>query len=89
MFAGNQNDCLTRDALVAHPQLRAGGTLVEFEHPAAGRLRQARPAARFEATPSALRRGAPTLGEHTDALLAEAGFPPAEIAALRAAGAVA
>ena len=80
---------LTRDALVAHPQLRAGGTLVEFDHPAAGRLRQARPAARFEATPSALRRGAPTLGEHTDALLAEAGFPPAEIAALRAAGAVA
>ena len=80
---------LTRDALVAHPQIRAGGTLVEVEHPAAGRLRQARPAARFEATPSALRRGAPTLGEHTDALLAEAGFPPAEIAALRAAGAVA
>ena len=80
---------LTRDALVAHPQVRAGGTLVEFDHPAAGRLRQARPAARFETTPSALRRGAPALGEHTDALLAEAGFPPAEIAALRAAGAVA
>ena len=80
---------LTRDALVAHPQVRAGGTLVEFDHPTAGRLRQARPAARFETTPSALRRGAPALGEHTDALLAEAGFPPAEIAALRAAGAVA
>lgn len=80
---------LTRDALVAHPQVRAGGTLVEFDHPAAGRLRQARPAARFETTPSALRRGAPALGEHTDALLVEAGFPPAEIAALRAAGAVA
>ena len=80
---------LTRDALVAHPQVRAGGTLVEFDHPAAGRLRQARPAARFETTPSALRRGAPALGEHTDALLEEAGFPPAEIAALRAAGAVA
>ena len=80
---------LTRDALVAHPQVRAGGTLVEFDHPAAGRLRQARPAARFGTTPSALRRGAPALGEHTDALLAEAGFPPAEIAALRAAGAVA
>ena len=80
---------LTRDALVAHPQVRAGGTLVEFDHPAAGRLRQARPAARFETTPSALRWGAPALGEHTDALLEEAGFPPAEIAALRAAGAVA
>ena len=80
---------LTRDALLAHPQIRAGGTLVECDHPAAGRLRQARPAARFEATPSVLRRGAPALGEHTDALLAEAGFPPAEIAALRAAGAVA
>ena len=80
---------LTRDALVAHPQVAAGGTLVEYDHPAAGRLRQARPAARFEETPSAVRRGAPLLGEHTDALLGEAGFSAEGIAALRADGAVA
>jgi len=80
---------LTRDELVAHPQVAAIGTLVEYDHPAAGRLRQARPAARFEGTPSAVRRGAPQLGEHTDALLGEAGFSAEAIGGLRADGVVA
>ena len=80
---------LTRDALVAHPQVAAAGTLVEYDHPSAGRLRQARPAARFEETPSAVRRGAPLLGEHTDALLGEAGFSAEAIAGLRTGGVVA
>ena len=80
---------LTRGALIEHPQVQAGGTLVELDHPAAGRLRQARPAARFDATPGSIRRGAPLLGEHTDELLGEAGFSAGAIAALRGAGAVA
>ncbi len=80
---------LTRSTLIEHPQVRAGGTLVELDHPTAGTLRQARPAARFEATPSSIRRGAPLLGEHTDALLGEAGFSAGAIAALRDAGVVA
>ena len=80
---------LTRDELVAHPQVAAIGTLVEYDHPAAGRLRQARPAARFEGTPSGIRRGAPQLGEHTDALLGEAGFSAEAIGGLRADGVVA
>ena len=80
---------LTRNALVAHPQVAALGTLVEYDHEHAGRLRQARPAARFEATPSAVRRGAPLLGEHTDALLGEAGFSAEAVAGLRSGGVVA
>ena len=80
---------LTRSALVEHPQVAAAGTLVEVDHPVAGRLRQARPATRFEATPSSIRRGAPLLGEHTEELLAEAGLSATEIAALRDAGVVA
>ena len=80
---------LTRSALVEHPQVAAAGTLVEVDHPFAGRLRQARPATRFEATPSSIRRGAPLLGEHTEELLAEAGLSATEIAALRDAGVVA
>ena len=80
---------LTRKALVAHPQVAALGTLVEYDHEHAGRLRQARPAARFEATPSAVRRGAPLLGEHTDALLGEAGFSAEAVAGLRSGGVVA
>ena len=80
---------LTRKALVAHPQVAALGTLVEYDHEHAGRLRQARPAARFETTPSAVRRGAPLLGEHTDALLGEAGFSAEAVAGLRSGGVVA
>ena len=41
--------------------------------PGAGRLRQARPAARFSATPAAVGRGGPALGEHTEDILAEIG----------------
>ena len=77
---------LTRTELAAHPQVRANAIVVESEHPAAGRLRQARPAARFSLTPPEHRRGAPALGADTDAVLAEAGFDAGEIAALRERG---
>jgi len=57
-------------------------------HSAAGRLRQPRPAARFAATPAKMGAPAPTIGQHTDEILAELGMRE-QIAALRAAGAVA
>ena len=38
---------LTRSRMIGHPQVVANGIVVETEHPGAGRLRQARPAARF------------------------------------------
>ncbi len=79
---------LTRRQLIEHPQIAASGIAIETDHPTAGRLRQARPAARFERTPAEIRRGAPHLGEHTDAILAEAGFAAGEIAELRRAGVV-
>ncbi len=79
---------LTRNRMIEHPQILANEILVETDHPVAGRLRQARPAARFEGTPAESGRGAPRLGEHTDEVLAEAGFGAEEIAALRKAGAV-
>lgn len=79
---------LTRSQMLEHPQVRANGTVIELEHPQAGPLRQSRPAARFEGTPVEMRHGAPTLGEHTDAVLREAGFERDEIAALRAGGVV-
>lgn len=74
---------LTRNQLLEHPQLAANQTLVETEHPHAGRLRQARCAARFEATPTQIRYGAPLLGEHTEEILGEAGFSEEDILALR------
>ena len=75
---------LHRRDLTSHPQIQASGILVETEHRDAGRLRQARPAIRFEKTPSSIRRGAPQLGEHTDEILREAGLSVAQIADLRA-----
>ena len=79
---------LSRDRLHEHAQVRATGIVVEEEHPVAGRIRQARPAERFDATPSTIARPAPSLGEHTQEVLEQAGVSPVEIAALRDAGAL-
>ncbi|MEC8698032.1 MAG: CoA transferase [Pseudomonadota bacterium] len=79
---------LTRNALIEHPQIRDSGILVESDHPQAGRLRQARTAARFEGTPAGIRHGAPQLGENTDDVLLDAGLSDHEIAALRESGIV-
>jgi crotonobetainyl-CoA:carnitine CoA-transferase CaiB-like acyl-CoA transferase len=73
----------TRADLLTDPQVAANGLIVESEHPHAGPMRQPRPAARFAATPASLRLFAPMLGEHTDAILAEAGIAAAERDALR------
>jgi crotonobetainyl-CoA:carnitine CoA-transferase CaiB-like acyl-CoA transferase len=79
----------SRADLLTDPQVAANGLIVESEHPHAGPMRQPRPAARFEATPADLRLFAPTLGEHTDAILEEAGVTTAHRAMLRENGVVA
>ena len=75
---------LTRTALLSDPQVLANGIVVATDHPHAGRLRQARPAARFSATPASIRQGGPALGEHTAAVLTELGYSAADIEALTA-----
>jgi crotonobetainyl-CoA:carnitine CoA-transferase CaiB-like acyl-CoA transferase len=77
---------LTRENVHTHPQVIENGIIVEDEHPVAGLVRQARPAERMDGTPSEITRPAPTLGQHTDEVLAEVGYGPEAIAALRAAG---
>ncbi|MGS2617344.1 CaiB/BaiF CoA transferase family protein [Micromonospora sp. LZ34] len=67
-----------------HPHLAARRTFVERDG-----VTQPAPAPRFSGTPTALRRPPPQPGEHTDELLAEAGFDALRIADLRAAGAIA
>jgi crotonobetainyl-CoA:carnitine CoA-transferase CaiB-like acyl-CoA transferase len=78
---------LTRSQMIRHPHIAALELLEEYDHPRAGRLRQARNAARFSGTPASIRLPAPALGEHTEAVLGEIGYSPAQIADLRAGGA--
>ena len=77
---------LTRSQVIRHPHVEALGVVVEYDHPAAGRLRQARAAARFSRTPAEIRHGAPALGRHTQEVLAELGYSDAAIAELAPAG---
>ena len=65
---------LSRSEVLDHEQIIANDLLAEYAHPDAGRIRQPRPAARFDRTPASIRRGAPGLGTDTEALLVELGF---------------
>ena len=64
------------------PHLKAVGLFVDLEHPTEGRIRQARPATRFSDSPASIHRLPPRLGEHTEAVLKEAGYTDGDIASL-------
>ncbi len=68
----------------AHPHNRARETFVEVDG-----VVQPAPAPRFSRTVPGIRRPPARRGEHTDEALADWGFAPGEIAALRAEGAIA
>lgn len=79
---------LDRQGLVEHPQIIENELVVESEHPVGGPMREARPAARFDGEKTAIRLPAPSLGEHTDEILAEAGVDATTITRLREGGVV-
>ena len=79
---------LTRNEMIHHPQVVANELLQIHEHPQAGTIRQARPAARFSATESGIRHGAPTLGQDTEAILTALGVETMQIEALASAGVI-
>lgn len=74
--------------LVEDPQIRHNGTFVEYDHPTEGRVKTPGFPVRFSKTPSAIRRGAPLVGEHSRELLREAGLDEAAIEALIESGVV-
>ena len=70
------------------PQVVANEIFSEFDHPAAGRVRHHRPPTRFHGTPTELRQlAAPTLGQHSDEIVAQTGRAD-QIHELRAAGVI-
>lgn len=74
--------------LLASPQLRATGFVYDTVHPTEGPMHALAHPTRWSATPPARTQPpAPRLGEHTRAVLAEAGYTHAQIDALLAQGA--
>lgn len=70
------------------PQVEASATVRAFEHAVLGPVHQPRPAPLFDGVAIDPVPSAPNLGEHTDAILREAGCSDADIDALRADGVV-
>jgi crotonobetainyl-CoA:carnitine CoA-transferase CaiB-like acyl-CoA transferase len=69
--------------------IRQAGLLADTEYPAAPRPVPLAPTpVDLSETPGTFRHRAPTLGEHTDAILTELGYTPAEIDAFRKKGVV-
>jgi alpha-methylacyl-CoA racemase len=75
---------LSFDDASRHPHLVARQTYVDVDG-----ITQPTPAPRFDRTPATLGRPPAPAGQHTDEVLEECGFAPADIAALRAGKAVA
>jgi crotonobetainyl-CoA:carnitine CoA-transferase CaiB-like acyl-CoA transferase len=75
-------------AAYAQPQAQAREMMVTLEHPLAGPVRHIGVPVKLSATPGAIRRPAPTLGQHTDEILRQLGLAADEIAGLRAQGAI-
>lgn len=74
--------------LVDDPQIRHNGTFVEYDHPTEGRVKVPGFPIRFSRTPSAITRGAPLVGEHSEDVLRETGRSDDEIARLVESGVV-
>ena len=68
-----------------HPDLVDNGMIVEFDDPVVGRVRAIGPVSVLTNTPAVVTRPAPTIGQHTDEVLAQLGYSAADIGALREA----
>lgn len=77
------------DKVVEHPQVKAREMIVESDHPVAGKVRIVGVPVKLSETPGRVRTPAPTLGQHTDDVLADyLGLAESDIADLRQAGAI-
>jgi formyl-CoA transferase len=75
--------------MLQDPQYRARDSIVETDHPVFGRIKMQNAFPKMSETPGRVRWPGPTLGQHTDEVLAEvAGYDTARIAALRAKGVI-
>ncbi len=90
----DEHDCciepvLEIDEALDSELVRARQMVVEREQPQLGTIRQLGMAVKMSRTPADTSRPAPAFGEHTDEVLAEAGYSAEEIAAMKESGAAA
>ena len=75
--------------IFADPHVRARGMLVDIAHPGLERIVSiAGTPIKMTVTPGGVRTRAPLLGEHSNAILAEAGYSAADIESLKRNGAI-
>lgn len=70
------------------PHYIARGMIEEIEHPKLGTMKMIGIPTKFSKTPGAVRMAAPTLGEHTDAVLRRFGVDEGAIETMRSRGAI-
>jgi crotonobetainyl-CoA:carnitine CoA-transferase CaiB-like acyl-CoA transferase len=78
----------TLAAFMDDPAVAHHAMVREYDHPQVGRLRMMGLPLVFDATPCEDPGPPPTLGQHTDAVLAELGYDPSTIASLRRDGVI-
>jgi crotonobetainyl-CoA:carnitine CoA-transferase CaiB-like acyl-CoA transferase len=78
----------TFDRLVDDPQVAHNQLLTTVDYPGLGEVRVVGVPARFSGTPGTIRLGPPAVGQHTDEVLAGAGYGPDEIRRLHDEGCV-
>jgi len=74
---------LSMEELMNEPSLRSTGTVVEVDHPTRGKYLTVGNPIKLSDSPTDVKRS-PLLGEHTDEVLGELGYAPADVASLRA-----
>ncbi len=77
------------DDFFEDPQVKHNKTIFDAEDPRGGTIRYVRHPGIYEKTPASLRRHPPRYAEHTDEILAEAGFTAEQIAQWRDAKVIA
>jgi formyl-CoA transferase len=78
---------LSMKEIAEEPSLRKTGTIVEVDHPTRGKYLTVGNPIKLSDSPTEVKRS-PLLGEHTDEVMAELGYSPEQISALRTAGAI-
>jgi len=78
----------TIEEFLDDPQVKHSRVHFQTEDPHGGRTRMLRHPVRYADSPASLRRHPPRIGEHTDEILADAGFDAAAVARLRGEGVV-